>query len=669
MPQSQTFLLGTLICVLTLITPVSRAADEQALRAWGETYQREVWPIVKEKCVSCHQGEEPDGGFDLARFEAGQEVVKAHTVWEGVAKRVRLKEMPPEGSPQLSDPEKATFHRWLDSRPADDLCAQLANDETQAWYRGFVMSRRLTRTEYQNAMRDLLGTEIDDSLPLPSDGAGGEGFDTNGDTLFTSPIHIEQYLQAASQSLAAVLPDSLLSQKVVSGNGTGSETQHSERVHVVRLLGETWPGDQATEEDVRSVIAQFARRAWRRPVEADEVDRLLGLYRAAREREQTLGAAVRQALTGALLSPHFLFVVETESEQGGVQRLTAHQLAFRLSLLIWSSIPDEALAVAADRDELQTPDQIVQQVRRMLDDPRSRALGESFGLQWLGLTNFLTSAKPDAGLYPQYDPSLAKSLREEAVRTIADVFQSNRPLTDLIQTDSVFVDSRLAQLYGIPLDAPEKVAADQWQRVAVTDGTRGGVLTLGAVLVSTSYPRRTSPVLRGRWILEEVLGSHVPPPPPNVPALEEHVADKPMSLRERLELHRKDSQCASCHNRMDPLGFGLENFDVLARWRSEDQGVAIDASGVLPSGEKFAGPVELKQTIMKRSSEFERHFIRKLLGFALGRQLNKFDDCVIDDCMKQLAANGRRSRVIIETIATSYPFQHRYFTAAKAGNQ
>ncbi len=647
-----------LVLAMSQTIAICHAADEKALLEWGNTYTQDVWPFVKEKCLNCHSGAEPDGGFDVAKFEKSDEVVKAQGVWESVAKRVRLKEMPPEGSPQLSDPEKSKFHRWLDSRPSDDLCSQIANDETQAWYRGFVMSRRLTRTEYLNAIRDAVGIEVDASLPVPSDGSGGEGFDTNGDTLFTSPIHIEQYLNVARLTIARAIPNALVDLRAEQWTG--------EREIATKLLGADWPGSHASHDQVKAVIARFATRAWRRPVMPDEVDRLAQLYVAARDRQEAIGPAIRQSLVGVLLSPHFLFVVETESEEGGVQRLTSHQLAFRLSLLIWSSIPDETLMTSADRDELQTPEQILGQVHRMLDDPRSRAIGENFGLQWLGLTHFLSTAKPDAELYPEYDRELAESMREEAIRTIADVFQNNRPLTDLINSDHVIVNRRLAKLYGMPEVAPEKAdSTDTWQRIAVTDRNRGGIVTLGATLVSTSYPRRTSPVLRGRWILEDVLGSKVPPPPPNVPALEEHVADKPMSLRERLELHRKNAECASCHNRMDPLGFGLENFDVLARWRSEDQGVAIDASGVLPSGEKFAGPIELKQTIMKRAGEFERHFVRKLLGFALGRELNKFDDCVIDECVKKLASNEHRSRVIIETIATSYPFQHRYFTATK----
>ena len=231
---------------------------------------------------------------------------------------------------------------------------------------------------------------------------------------------------------------------------------------------------------------------------------------------------------------------------------------------------------------------------------------------------------------------------------------------DLMDADYVYVNGRLATHYGfdLPADAP-------WQRLKTDDRKRGGVITLGAVLMNTSYPRRTSPVLRGRWILEEVLGGKVPPPPPGVPALEAAEASAAATLRERLEIHRRDPTCASCHNRMDPLGFGLENFDALVRWRTEDQGQPIDANGKLPSGEVFEGPEALKQTLQKRSGEFKKHVSKKMLGFALGRELNQFDQCVIDDCLEALDSQDQRAAAIVETIVTSYPFQHRFFKAAK----
>jgi hypothetical protein len=432
------------------------------------------------------------------------------------------------------------------------------------------------------------------------------------------------------------------------------------------------------DEAAGQVLAAFARRAWRRPITEDEQGRLIAFFRESLARDGSFLSAIRQPMKVVLVSPHFLFVVESDPDQDrskpvdadGVdaersvdaeatvdQRITPHQLATRLALLIWSSIPDETLLAKADSGQLHDDEVLRGEVRRMLADPKSRGLGENFGLQWLGLRNF-GEVRPDPELFPEYDPALADAMREEAIELVSSVFRDDAPLTDLIAADYAFINGRLAAHYGIdlPTDAP-------WQRVSLGDRRRGGVVTMASVLTSASYPRRTSPVLRGRWLLEELLGSHVPPPPPNVPALEEAggAETTTLSMRQRLEIHRQNPDCASCHDRMDPLGFGLDNYDAIGRWRLLDHGVPIDATGTLPSGESFNGPEELKSILMNRSADFERHFVRKLLGFALGRGLNKFDLCVLDECLTALKENEGRAAVLIEAIVTSYPFQHRYF--------
>ncbi|QEG39574.1 DUF1592 domain-containing protein [Roseimaritima ulvae] len=641
----------TCLCLLSWQpAPVAFADDQDKQQQWEAAFERDVLPIVQAKCIECHRGEDPDGGFDISPFNSGKAVSEKMDVWDEVGKRVRLREMPPEGSPQLNDHQKSLFHRWLDSRPPRDDCSSLATDETQAWYRGYVMSRRLTRTEYLNAIRDLVGIAVDaDTIQIPSDGAGGEGFDTAGDALFTSPIHVERYLAAASGVLDTALPEALPS------GASAAALKARERLLVVT------PDDQHSESDAATeIIRNFARRAWRRPVSDSEVARLLELYDAARSHGASFVAAVHQPLKAILVSPNFLFVVESESAEGGVQKLTQHQLATRLALFLWSSVPDERLLKRADDGLLQTDEQVLAETRRMLADPKARALGENFGMQWLGMTHFLSSTRPDREVFPEFAEPLAEDLYEEAIRTVAGVFREDRSIMELMDADYVYVNGRLAAHYGfdLPADAP-------WQRLTTDDRRRGGVITLGAVLMNTSYPRRTSPVLRGRWILEEVLGGKVPPPPPGVPALEAAEASEAATLRERLEIHRQNPSCASCHNRMDPLGFGLENFDALGRWRTEDQGHAIDAAGKLPSGEVFHGPAELKQTLQKRAGEFKKHVSKKMLGFALGRGLNQFDRCVIDDCLEALDSQDQRAAAIIETIVISYPFQHRYFKAAK----
>jgi hypothetical protein len=420
------------------------------------------------------------------------------------------------------------------------------------------------------------------------------------------------------------------------------------------------PKDQAEETPfARRTLARFARRAWRRPVSEAELDRLMQLFHLNREQGADYLASVSEPMKAILVSPHFLYVVEPESDEGGIQKLTPHQLATRMALFLWSSIPDEELLDAADQNRLGSNEEVLSQTRRMLADRRADALGSNFGLQWLGLTNFSTRVAPDEELFPEYNEQLAADLRHEAQSLIARILREDRSILQLIDSDQVFINGHLASHYGLNLPSE----AD-WQWVSVEDRRRGGVVTLGAVLMAASYPRRTSPVLRGRWILEDLLGSHVPPPPPNVPALEEDPQDQALTLRQRLEIHRTNPECASCHNRMDPLGFGLENYDVLGRWRDSADGLPVDASGELPSGEAFQGPEELKQVLLRRADELEKHFVRKLLGFALGRDLNKFDQCVIDDCLKALQAEEHRSSAVIETIVTSFPFQHRYFKAA-----
>lgn len=668
------FCLRSPICILPfvvlfcLVSQTAQADDrDKKINRWTKDYDERVLPILKAKCFSCHEGADPDGSLNLAEYPDGKIAFEKIDVWDRVGKRVRLKEMPPEGRPQLSDPEKSIVHRWLDAKPETQDCAKLATDETTSWYQGVVMSRRLTRTEYLNTIQQLTGLTVGEQFSLPSDGAGGEGFDTNGDSLFTSPIHVEQYLAIANDLVERILNpraselthglqilfpelntterNQLLATRPDDFSATANDSQKTSDA------ARTWARSQA-----RSAVARFARMAFRRPVSDVEVAQLMNLFDRRWRQKQTLRSSLADSLKVILVSPRFLFVVESESEEGGVQRLTSHQLATRLSLFLWSSGPNEWLLNLADTGQLVTNEQVASVVKLMLKDSSAKAIGENFGLQWLGLTNFDQASIPDADIFPEYDVELADDFREEAIRTVARIFQEDRPVIELLDSDYVLVNDRLASFYGVAVPNSEG-----WKAVPVENSQRGGVMTLGATLIRTSYPRRTSPVLRGQWVLEELLGSHVPPPPPNVPALDEREVMTAVSFRKQLEQHRKNPECASCHNRMDPLGFGLENFDAIGRFRTTEAGISVDSSGQLPSGITFNGAAELKQILLSRRAEFEQHLIRRLLGFALGRELNKFDNCVIEDCQKALKKNDGRASSVIETIVTSYPFQHRFF--------
>ncbi|HEY1068186.1 MAG TPA: DUF1592 domain-containing protein, partial [Pirellulales bacterium] len=513
------------------------------------------------------------------------------------------------------------------------------------FYQGVVMSRRLTRGEYNNTVRDLIGLDLRPADDFPSDGAGGEGFDTTGSTLFSSPILVEKYLQATDKIARAAIPND--DEKDVS----------PERIAAKNRIVIATPGDSLPpREAAKQSLTPFVERAFRRPIAAEDVEKFLPLFDRAFARGDGYTASLRLAVKGVLMSPQFLFLVEPEAEKDGIARLGPYQLAQRMSYFLWSSMPDEQLLSTAASGAIYDTSVLLEQMRRMLRDPKARALGDNFAMQWLGLGGVGGGVRPDPEKFPEFTNELAASMREEAVLLFASIMQEDRPLLDIIDAKYTFVDERLAGLYGLA-----NVQGPQMRKVELADANRGGVLGMAAMHTVTSYPLRTSPVLRGRWVLEELLGSRVPPPPPGVPALEEKGEEiAHQTLRQRLEKHRTKAECASCHDRMDPLGFGLEVFDPIGRLRTQDAGQPIDSAGKLPSGETFSGPAELKKVLLKRKNEFVKRLTRKMLGYALGRELNRFDDCVVEEAMKSLQAREYKSSALVETIILSYPFQYRF---------
>jgi hypothetical protein len=419
----------------------------------------------------------------------------------------------------------------------------------------------------------------------------------------------------------------------------------------------TFPHAELSPQDAsRQSLTAFARRAFRRPLADDELARLMTLFDRAQARGDAYLPSLKLALKAILISPHFLFLVEPEPDAEGVYPLGHHQLAARLSYFLWNTMPDAELAQLADEGKLHDESVLRAQIRRMLADPKARGLADSFATQWLNIGALGQTVKPDAERFPEFDAQLAADMRSEAVGLVETVLREDRSLLDLIDADYAVVNDRLAAHYGLsPIEGAE------FRKVSLDDRRRGGVLGLGAVLTTTSLPLRTSPVLRGKWILEEVLGASVPPPPPNAGVLpEDDKLHDGLTLRQRLEQHRTNPECAACHQRMDPLGFGLECFDATGQWRHHNAGQRVDSSGTLPGGQTFSGPAELKQVLLARRGEFLNNLTRKMLGYALGRGLSKFDDCVVRETVKALEANDCRSSVLIEQIAMSYPFRHRY---------
>lgn len=415
------------------------------------------------------------------------------------------------------------------------------------------------------------------------------------------------------------------------------------------------PADEADEQAcAREVLSRLARRAFRRPVEPDEVERLLALYDLARSNDASFEEGLQIAVQAILVSPYFLFRVETgdTAHDDGVSRpLTQFELATRLSYFLWSSLPDDELFELAGQGRLRDADVLREQIARMLADDKSRALVENFAGQWLQIRN-LDRVTPDAELFPAFDDGLRAAMREETLRFFDHILRADRSVLELLDADYTFVNARLAGHYGI-----EGVEGDEFRQVALADDRRGGVLTQAAILTITSNPTRTSPVKRGKWVLEQLLGSAPPPPPPNVPELEEGGEKLTGTLRQRMEQHRENVSCASCHERMDPLGFGLENFDAVGAWRDRDGEFEIDASGTLPSGQSFAGPAELRKVLVSKQDEFRRCLAEKMLIYALGRGLEYYDRCTVDQLVQTLADNGDRFGSMIVAIVESVPFQ------------
>jgi mono/diheme cytochrome c family protein len=414
------------------------------------------------------------------------------------------------------------------------------------------------------------------------------------------------------------------------------------------------PKDGAGEElCARKILSTLATRAYRRPVTEDDIQTLVGFYKAGRA-EEGFDAGIQRGLERILAAPSFLFRVERTAAgaaPGSAYRLSDLDLASRLSFFLWGSLPDDELLNVAVRGRLKDPVALEQQVQRMLRDPRSKALVDNFANRWLELSK-ISGAVPDTDLYSEFDENLRDAMEQETKLFVASQIQENRPVTELLTADYSFLNERLARHYGIP-----NVYGNHFRKVTFGDGVRGGLLGQGSILTVTSYGNRTSVVMRGRWVLANLLGAPPPPPPPDVPALKDAGMDgAPRSLRDRMEVHRKNPVCASCHQRMDPLGFALENFDADGKWRTVSDGERIDAAASLPDGTKFDGVKGLRALLVTHKEDFVRTLSSKLLAYALGRGIEYYDQPAVRKIAREAAQGGYRWSSIITGIVNSTPF-------------
>jgi hypothetical protein len=404
------------------------------------------------------------------------------------------------------------------------------------------------------------------------------------------------------------------------------------------------------------IMTDVAKRAFRRPVTARDIEKYIALARQAADEEGSLAEGLAVGIQALLVSPDFLFRIERDRPAGRATtsfKITPHELATRLSYFLWASMPDDELRRAADSGALRDPKILAIQVRRMLRDPKAHALAEHFGGQWLQF-RALESMTRDRERFPEFEDYLRFSMRRETQHFFDDIVRNDRSILDFIDGKYSFMNERLARHYGIP-----NVTGPAFRRVDLTGTPRAGVLTQASVLSVSSYATRTSPVLRGKWILDNILDAPPPEPPADVPNLDETAIGTSASMREQLEMHRKNPTCASCHKRMDPLGFGLENFDAVGAWRTMDGKFPIDASGVLPDGRTFTGPVELTTILSADREAFARSLTSKLLTYGLGRGLERYDARTVKGIASRLPAHGYRFSGLIQEIVTSLPFQSR----------
>ena len=612
-------------------------AATAALDPAKASFLKDILPLLEDHCYACHGDGQTKGGLALDEFQTEKDVHHGYKIWEQIRKLVAAGEMPPEGRKNRPDGKER------------DLLAGWARHSLDNFYRtappdpGRVTVRRLNRNEYNNVVRDLLFVDFQPAKDFPADDTG-YGFDNIGDVLSTSPLLMEKYLDAAEIIASAAV---MISKK------NGEDTAFQKAYFTLPLTKET-------EETVfKGFVATFMRRAYRRDVRTDEIDRMMAVSKAAVDKGAPLDARVQVVIQGVLVSPHFLFRWELDGaplDPKAVRRLNEYELASRLAFFIWSSGPDDRLLDLAAKGVLRK--QLKAEVRRLLADPKAEALVQNFSGQWLQLRN-LDIVRPDKNLFPTYTLELRDDMRRETELLFADVLRGNRPLTELLTARYSFVNGRLAALYGL-----SNVRGDEFRKVALKGNIRAGVLGHASVLTLTSDPNRTSPVKRGKYVLDNILGTPPPPPPPNVPELEE-AGEIKGTVREQMAKHSTNAVCASCHKKMDPIGFAFENFDAIGRYRTEDNGAPVDAGGQLDSGESFKDAAELRAIFAtKKSDLFIRCVTEKMLTYALGRGLEYYDKRPVDKIIERLDGNDDRSFHLVMGIVESLPFDMKRGEAA-----
>jgi len=611
------------------------------MRAAGKgelDFYAKVSPIFRAHCYECHNYADDKGGINLEQYSTYPKLFENLSHLERIRDAVDFEEMPPSEKEPLTEQQREDIVAWVDYLLEHGV-RELDPDP------GPSVIRRLTRSEYSRTVRDLFKIDFDvtDAVGMPED-AISEGYDNVATALTIPPLLMEKYFDAALEVVDRYFYE----------NHTGRDIAGEIDERVSKGLVPA-----ARRNVARQIFMELLPRAFRRPVTDAEVERYMYIYDRGISLGRKPSEAFRYMVVGALMSPNFLFRIEQDQKPSGSKDaypVTDFELATRLSYFLWSSMPDDELFRLASERKLSNPTILEQQVKRMLADPRASSLAEVFAEQWLEL-DMLDEARPSTDFFPDYTEEIRHAMKQETIAFMDNLRKTNGNILDMLDSDYTFLNGPLAEFYGVP-----GVEGENFQKVALgPDSKRGGLVTMGSILSMNSHTYRTSPTLRGTWVLSIMLGSPPPPPPANASQLTRENEEKAAAetFRQVLALHAADPSCASCHRKIDPLGFGLENFDPVGRWREEDRGENINATGELPSGETFTGSEELKNLLLEKKDRFTESLTEQMLAFALGRELKAVDRPVVTDIATKVKASGYRFHVLINEIAKSFPFRYR----------
>jgi hypothetical protein len=613
------------------------------------SYEKDIRPILQDECIKCHNTNTAKGGINIDNYKEQARVIERGSFWLEVLGVIKDRSMPPKTEKHLS---QETYEKLVNG--IDAILQSSLKNKTP----GKVVIRRLSHAEYQYTVFDLLGVDFDARNYFPSDGSGGGGFDNQGRALFFTPLKLERYYDAGSQIVESAMADEEKWGIVVpfSFRATGWEGIKN---WFMALFSAKYEYLNEPDLAAEKVIDQIATKAYRRFLKPEEKTKLLELFANVYDSKTNVkdprrfNESIAQVLKAVLVSPNFLYKVEEEPKKQGSYPLSDFEVASRLSYFLWCSSPDQELFDLAYEGKLHDSTTLALQVKRMIADPKSKRFAENFTTQWLGITKLLDNEPMvDEELFPDFSADLRKDLYTESAAFFHYVMTESKNMLDLVQSDYSVMNKNVAEFYGI-----KGVEHEDYQLVKFEDNKRGGILGMAGVLATTSISTRTSPVLRGKWVMEQILGISPPPPPAEVSALtEDKGIHEALGLRKILERHRADPACQSCHEKMDPLGLGLENYDPTGRWRETYEIVKIDASGITADGQKFNGPVELKKILIKEEQKIARNFSKKMLSYALGRTILFTDEPALVKLENTLIDNDFNPEPFLIELVNSYPF-------------